>query len=225
MTYGEIRDAALMLIGQYTIASSPYEDTYNNQADYVLKVPFLINDCLIYIASSVRRLPAEYTLNPEDGEEYGNWLRFHLPNDLLDYRPGGLLVPDADLRRGESTIWTHYKIEDPDYILLPKSMDRPMIMPYYRKPKLLPLGAEPGYEMPVDAPVTVQMAIPYYVAAHLVMEDDSFRYASLQNEFENKLARITPAPYTEIQGVHDAYGLDDGWYDPAGVGPYYGGWG
>ena len=55
--------------------------------------------------------------------------------------------------------------------------------------------------------------IPYYVAAHLVMEDDAFRYASLYNEFENKVARMTPAPYTEIQEVYDAYGTWDGGED------------
>ena len=242
MTYGEIRDASLQLIGQYTIAGNPYEDTYNNQADYIAKVPFLINDCLIYIASSVRRMPAEVVIYPEDGIEYGNWLRFKLPNDLLEFRSGGLLVPAANRTRGESSIWTHYKLagplqpepgekptvdnvygEDNYTLLLPREIDHPLVLQYYRKPALLPLGGEPGYDTPIDAPITVQMAIPYYVAAKLVMEDDAFRYASLQNEFENKVSRLTPPAYTEIQTVRDVYG-NDGFFDPL-PGPidYYGG--
>ena len=69
--------------------------------------------------------------------------------------------------------------------------------------------------MIIDAPLPVQMAIPYYVAAHLVMEDDSFRYASLYNEFSNRMDRLVPPPYTEIQDVEDVYSgfnVGDGFY-------------
>lgn len=210
MTYAEIRDASLQLIGQYTIAGMPYASSYNNQQDYLNKIPFLINDCLIYIAQSVYRYPAQMALDPADAEEYGNYYRFHLPEDMMTLISGGLLVPDADKRRGESSIWTHYRLELPDYILLPRTLDRTVILPYYRLPHLLPLGGAPADSTVIDAPLPVAMTIPYYVAAHLVMEDDSFRYASLYNEFENKLARIVPPAYTEIQGVYDVYGGFDG---------------
>ena len=210
MTYSEIRDASLQLIGQYTIAGTMYAASYNNQQDYLNKIPFLINDCLVYIASTVYRYPSQTTLDPEKAEDYGNYWRFVLPDDLLEIIPGGLLVPDADKRRGESSIWTRYRVEPPDHILLPKAVDRPVVLPYYRRPQLLPFSGIPDDDTVIDAPLTVQMAIPYYVAAHLVMEDDSFRYASLYNEFENKLARLIPAPYTEIQNVFDVYGGFDG---------------
>ena len=211
MTYGEIRDASLQLINQYTIAGSAYLPSYNNQQDYLNKIPFLVNDCLIYVASSVRRYPSQVELDPEQGEPYGNYIRFTLPDDLLEIRSGGLLVPDADRRRDESTILTHYRIEDPDHILLPRKLDKTVILSYFRRPQLLPFsGGLPADDTVIDAPLTVCMAIPYYVAAHLVMEDDAFRYASLLNEFENKMSRITPAPFTEIQEVYDVYGGFDG---------------
>ena len=213
MNYGEIRDASLQLIGQYTIAGTPYAPSYNNQQDYLNKIPFLINDCLIYMATTVRRYPAQVTLDPDKGEEYGNWRRYVLPEDLLEIRPGGLLVPTADKRRGESSIWTRYKIEEPDHILIPRMVDKPLVLDYYRRPQLLPFSGVPADSTQIDAPLNLQMAIPYYVAAHLVMEDDAFRYASLYNEFENKVARMTPAPYTEIQEVYDAYGTWDGGED------------
>ena len=210
MNYGEIRDASLQLIGQYTIAGTKYAPSYNNQQDYLNKIPFLINDCLIYMATTVRRYPAQVTLDPEDGEEYGNWRRYVLPEDLLEIRSGGLLVPDADKRRGESSVWTRYKVEEPNYILIPRMVDKPLVLDYYRRPQLLPFSGIPADNTPIDAPLNLQMAIPYYVASHLVMEDDAFRYASLQNEFENKVARMTPAPYTEVQEVYDVYGTWDG---------------
>ena len=209
MNYGEIRDASLQLINQYTIAGAVYAASYNNQQDYLNKIPFLINDCLIYITSTVHRYPSQTILDPEKGEEYGNWLRFVLPDDLLEIIPGGLLVPNADKRRGESSIWTRYKME-PDHILIPRNVDKQLVLPYYRRPQLLPFSGIPADDTVIDEPIQVQMAIPYYVAAHLVMEDDSFRYASLYNEFENKLARLAPAPYTEIQEVFDVYGGFDG---------------
>ena len=210
MTYGEIRDASLMLINQYTIAGSNYLPSYNNQQDYLNKIPFLINDALIYVASTVHRYPSQVDLVPEEGEEYGNYIRFTLPDDLLEIRSGGLLVPDADRRRGESSIFTHYRIEDPDHILLPRSVDKTMVLAYFRRPQLLPVSELPPDDTVIDAPLTVCMAIPYYVAAHLVIEDDAFRYASFLNEFENKMSRLAPAPYTEIQEVFDVYGGFDG---------------
>ena len=209
MNYGEIRDASLQLINQYTIAGSIYASSYNNQQDYLNKIPFLINDCLIEVASTVHRYPSQTILDPEKGEEYGNWIRFVLPDDLLEIIPGGLLVPDADKRRGESSIWTRYKIE-PDHILIPRYVDKPLILPYYRRPQLLPFSGIPADDTAIDAPIRVQMAIPYYVAAHLVMEDDAFRYASLLNEFTTKMSNLVPAPYTEIQEVRDVYGSFDG---------------
>jgi hypothetical protein len=212
MTYGEIRDASLMLIGQYTIAGTEYLPSYNNQQDYLLKIPFLVNDCLIYIATSVRRLPSHVVLNPEDGEDYGNWRRYVLPDDLLEIRSGGLFIPDADKRCGESSIFTRYKVQDPDHILIPKYVEKPLILDYFRKPTTLPItGGLPADDTVIDAPIDVCMAVPYYVAAHLVQEDDPFRYSSLYNEFENKMARMTPAPYTEIQEVYDVYGGFDGY--------------
>lgn len=217
MNYGEIRDASLQLINQYSIAGTLYASSYNNQQDYLNKIPFLVNDCLMYIATTVRRIPAQVTLDPAYGEDYGNFYRFNLPDDWFCLRDAGLLIPTADLRRGENTIWTRYKLQEPDhFILIPKELNKPAVLNYYRLPQLLLIGSEPPPDyMIIDAPLPVQMAIPYYVAAHLVMEDDSFRYASLLNEFNTRMERLVPPPYTEIQEVEDVYdgfGGRDGFY-------------
>ena len=213
MNYGEIRDASLKLIRQYTIAGTPYVPSYNNQQDYLNEIPFLVNDCLIYIATSVRKIPAQVTFDPAQGEDYGDYYRFALPEDLLEIRSGGLLVPNADLRRGERRVWTQYVMQEPDYILIPKTLEKPAVLDYYRRPQLLSFSDTPADETRIDAPLNVQIAIPYYVAAHLVMEDDSFRYASFMNEFENKMARLPAAPYTEITEVADVYSFgEEGFY-------------
>ena len=43
MTYGQVRDHVLMLLNQYTIAGSAVEPSYNNQQDYLARIPALVS--------------------------------------------------------------------------------------------------------------------------------------------------------------------------------------
>ena len=43
MTYGQMRDRVLMLLNQYSIAGGKIRVTYNNQADYLARVPGAVN--------------------------------------------------------------------------------------------------------------------------------------------------------------------------------------
>ena len=56
MTYGQMRDRILMLLNQYSIAGGKIKVTYNNQADYLARVPAAVNDALVYLATTARRL-------------------------------------------------------------------------------------------------------------------------------------------------------------------------
>ena len=44
MKYGELRDQVLKLLNQYTVAGAPVAETYNNQADYLKRIPSFAND-------------------------------------------------------------------------------------------------------------------------------------------------------------------------------------
>ena len=44
MKYGELRDQVLKLLNQYTVAGDPVAETYNNQADYLKRIPTFAND-------------------------------------------------------------------------------------------------------------------------------------------------------------------------------------
>lgn len=210
-TYGRMRDDVLRLINRYSIAGKKYATTYNNQQDYINRIPALVNDALIYIAGSARKISAQHILTPCEGEVYGSWLKFILPEDCLEVRPGGLLRLKA--QPGEKQVMEVYKLQEPDFILLPGDLKEPVVLEYYRRPQLLPDEPEDGHR--IDATLDVQMAIEYYVAAHVVMYDDSFAYASLYNEFENKMDRLVRPPTTEITRVHDAYGTEN-WGDMFG---------
>lgn len=204
-----MRDYILALINQYTRVGEAYALSYNNQVDYVNRIPFLINDGLVYIASSIKRYPASTELAPDSGEDYGKWVRHILPEDYMFMRPGGLRVLEAP----EHSEWGRYKeymqdyrLVEPDYILIPKKFTGTCLLEYFRRPQLLP--ASPADTAGVDAPLDVQMALCYYAASHLVLYDDAFAYASLYNEFENHVARLRENVTTEIRTVTDAYATD-----------------
>jgi hypothetical protein len=58
MTYQECKNQVLKLLNQYTIAGSAVADGYNNQADYIRRIPSLINDAMMEISTTVRKLEA-----------------------------------------------------------------------------------------------------------------------------------------------------------------------
>lgn len=205
MNYGQMRDFILQLINRYSVAGTKYQPSYNNQQDYLNRIPMLINDGLVYIASAIRKMPTQHILCPNRGEPYGNgYIRHMLPEDCLEICSGGMMVPGA--RYGEPRFLKEYILQEPDYILIPAWMKKDVVLEYYRRPQLLPDA--PTDDARVDATLDVQSAVCYYVAAHLVIFDDNYVYTTLYNEFENRAARLIQAPTTEIRGVYDAYGLD-----------------
>lgn len=204
MNYGQLRDYALQLIRQYTIAGEPYAPTYNNQQDYLNQIPNLLNDALVYIASNFRLRDAIVELDPEDGEDYGEvYRRYALPEDLLEMKTNGLLVLDNEPNRPWQEYLRAYKLIPPDYILIPKVIDRKVLMSYYRRPQLV--SASPSDDEPIDATLPEQYCAAYYVASHLVMHDSPYIYASLYNEFETKGQRLAPVPTTEVSQMGDEY--------------------
>lgn len=74
--YGDIKRFTLELIDQYSAAGETVSPAYNNQADYIGRIPNLINAALTQIApfASPARLPA----NPTDSYELDapySWLQ------------------------------------------------------------------------------------------------------------------------------------------------------
>ena len=199
-----MRDYILQLINRYSIAGNKYAPSYNNQQDYLNRIPALINDGMIYIASSIRKLPAQRVYRREDGEVYGNYIRHPYPEDCLELCSGGLFLPTSSGKR----FLTDYLIQAPDHILLPAWLNDDAVMEYYREPRLL--RATPEDRDAVDATADVQLAVCYYAAAHLVQFDDSYIYTSLYNEFEKRAERLIQAPTTEINRTYDVYGFGTG---------------
>lgn len=199
MTYGDMKAFILQLINRYSVAGSEMPPSYNNQQDYINRIPMLINDGLVYVAAYAKNLPAQKLIVPGEGERYGQYLRYALPEDCLAVRPGGLLTP-CD-REKKTTV--RYILQEPDMLLVRQPFRETAVLEYYRRPQLL--GEKPAENQGVDGSVDVLMALCYYVAAHLILEDDAFRYSALYNEFETRLARLLRQEQTEIAPTRDVY--------------------
>lgn len=201
MTYGQVKQAALRLLNASTIAGVEIPLSYNEQADLVLAMPSLVDDAVMQIATTVRKIPAAVCLESLEKVGAGNCELYTLPTDCWRLMNGGLLRPGSDGR------YSDYKLLG-NQLLLPAG-EKELWAEYWRYP--VSVGNEPKDDTPLDNSPDTHTAIPYFVAGQLVMYDDAFRYAALHNEWENRLRRMGEAVFTERSRVRDAYaGFDCG---------------
>lgn len=205
MTYVQVKDQVLKLLNQYTVAGSPVAESYNNQADYIARIPGLINDALMEISTTVRKIEKELSLiasaSSEDlGEEY----RFDLPDDFLQFKSGDNFI----VFRGNLFHHQAHRYLGQKCIILPKKLveECDPVLVYYRYPILLPEDeSQIRPTAALDNTLEVHRAIPYYVAGMLALHDDPFLASSLMNAYEDKLAKMQPEITAEAGPVLDAY--------------------
>jgi len=199
MTYQWARDFVLQLLNQYSVAGSRVEESYNNQADYLGKIPKLLDDAQIYVATGSGKIRTITNTASLPRKPMGAWVFYQLPEDCWQVCSGGLIRTDGpQLHR-----YSRYRLLGDNGIAVPKELDGELMLEYFRYPALL--GDDPVDTTPLDNTREAQMALPYYVAAHLVMQDDAFAYSALMNEFEAKLARMGERLQAELTIVEDAY--------------------
>lgn len=199
MTYKWARDFALKLINQYSISGTEIPGSYNNQTDYLLRIPDLVNDAQVYIATTTGRITEVTTLADLEHVERGAWTEYTLPENCWQLSGSGLVLTNSDVFQRYNRIYTVGK----NKLFVPTDVTRDAIVEYYRYPETLP--AKPANDAKLDNSVEAQMAVPYYVAAHIVMHDDAFAYQALYNEFEAKLARLSEPVHGELERVEDVY--------------------
>lgn len=205
MKYSEIKRETLAHIHQYSIAGQEIAAYYNNQADYLNRIPVFINEGVMNIRTLVK--PEPVVLPLEGGEEYGGMIRHELPEDYWSLKTGGVaLLKDGHFRKSND-----YRLMGKRYILVPKRKDGSYVVEYYRYPAQLPLDKTltEDYELEEDREV-IQTAT-YYAAAQLALFDDSFMYASLYNDYESRLGRLGTRAAAEVHQVEDTYGFTGGW--------------
>jgi hypothetical protein len=198
MLYSEIKRETLGHIDQYSMAGTPVAASYNNQADYLSRLPVLINEGLVNIRTLCK--PDPVVLPLENGEEYGDMIRYELPDDFWSLKTGGVSV----IRDGRFQKTNDYRLQGKKCLLTPKT-DASYTVEYYKYPNLLPLDKTLTEDFELEEDIEVIQAATYYAAANLVMREDEFMYASLYNDYESRLSRISPGITVEVQQVEDAY--------------------
>lgn len=205
MNYEWARDFTLELINQYSVAGDVVAMSYNNQADYIARIPKLLNDAQMHIATTVRRIREMVPSTELKSEVRGDWRVYTVPDDCWQMSGAGLVL----FNRGETLRYHKYRNIGAKQFAVPVSMTEEFWLEYFRYPKLL--SFKPGNDDELDNTQEAQFALPYYAAAHLVMYDNMHAYGVLFNEWEGKLERLYELPQTDMGTVEDAYsGLEWG---------------
>lgn len=197
MRYSDIKRETLSHINQYTMAGDPISPFYNNQADYLKRIPVLINEALVSIRTLVKPDPVVLPLTY--GEKYGDMVRYRLPNDFWSLKTGGVTVVAA----GRFRKTNEYQLQGKKYILVPQELADRVTVEYYKYPPQLPLDAADDFNL--DEEIDVLQAATYYAAANLVLHDDETMYSYLFNDYESRLSRLSNGVTVEVQPVQDSY--------------------
>jgi len=201
MNYGQVTRAVLQLLNQYSVAGSLVAESYNNQQDYILRIPSLVNDAVMEIATTARKIPTTLRLGDLPRVELGREVEYKLPEDFYQFVSGSV-VRTVDGRTLHTNV---YSQKERKYLRVPEEEAGDYEVSYYRYPSLL--GENPRDEDRLDNEPETHYAIPYYVAAHLVVHDEAFLYQVFYNKYEDKVAKMGPGVSAEARSVADSYGF------------------
>lgn len=204
MNYGQARDQVLRLLNQYTVAGVPVPETYNNQKDYLLRIPGLLNDAMMEIATTVRLIGVTVALNTLESTDLGQQIRYTMPQDFYRLRSGDVVRTVE----GQVLHTRHYLLQGKSYLLVPKEEAGDFSVTYYRYPTLLP--DKPSDTAPLDNTPETHLALPYYAAAMLCAHDEPYLSALLQNKFADRVRAMGPGITAEAAQTADVYGFFGG---------------
>lgn len=199
MTYKWLKNQVLKLLNQYTMAGSPVADLYNNQQDYLERIPSLANDAIMEIATTVRKIQATMDLSMLPSEDIGEQIRYRLPTDFYQFKSGDTVITTD----GKVLHTNQYSLHGQRFLIVPKTEDGEYSITYYRYPVLLEEKPQDGDEL--DNTPETHFAIPFYVASFLVAHDEPFLCSLFMNKFTDKLQNMLPDITAEAHSTADAY--------------------
>lgn len=197
MTYATCRDAALKLINRYSIGGTAIATTYNGQADYIARIPDLANDAMTLIMTKVYTNETAFT--PTLTAWTGDWSYFDLPTGAFKLYS----IVDINADSGEFEEITDWNYMTSSRIAIRTADLNSPIYAYCKTPTML---SSPADDTALDIDAINARAVPYYVAAHLMIHDDPQIYAYLLNEFEKLL--VSKPTVANVFTV-DSYGASD----------------
>ena len=198
MTYGELKKRVLQLIFSYSVAGSEIPATYNNQADYLAMIPGLVNNGQMDIATSVKRLPTQIALSDLETETVNGRLLYKLPADCWLPFTGGLLFEKN--RRYERYFGYRFVGRE---IELQRCAPQGLVLEYWRYPVMI--DAETDDDTELDNTPDVHECLVFYVAAHLLVYDDPYRYTVFKNLYEERRAALREPVWMEPGHIRNLY--------------------
>lgn len=186
MNYGQVRDASLHLLNRFSIAGTGIAVTYNNQADTLAAIPSLVDSAQMEIATTVRPIIVMKKLTANRG-------LFHLPNDCCRFIG---LEPNRN-----------WQFIGERFFRVPGWKGDWIMVKYHRYPRSV--GQNPDDNKRLDNTPDTHQAIPYYVASHLALDDDTYKYSTLYNEWRTKLTELAPPVRVETEVRHNVYEIKE----------------
>lgn len=188
MTYGDFKSFVLGLINQAQAQGKVLDEQYNDQADYLQRIPGLYNAAMLELASEAVTLVgvmepiASPTVRPCNG-----FVAVMVPNDFIGMTGDGIPV----IRDGQMTRVKGYYMVGASTVMVREDLVRNGILEYRRRPQRLPMDpANIDDSKRLDGTEEMQTAAAYYTAAMLVLQDDAFAYSALRNEYDDKLSEM-----------------------------------
>lgn len=199
MNLKECRDEALKLIERYSVSGQTIALSYNGQSDYVLRMNGLINDALMTIATTVKKIDAEYKVAQSTDVE-DDWVEYAMPDDFYERANAGAVYLNNKKLRGTDYIW-----KSSSKFLVKSELEGTISVMYARYPVKITAATNETTEL--DNSKDTHIAIPYYVAAMLTQQDNPYLSATLYNIYETKLTRISEGVQVEPAPIEDVYGI------------------
>ena len=200
MNYGQVRDATLKLLNQYTVAGERVAESYNNQDDYIKRIPTLVNDAMMEIATTTRKILSTLNLGELPQEEVNkHQVSYILPEDFYQLVSGSVVTSEE----GHILHTNQYTVLGRKCLIVPKKEAGNHTISYYRYPTLL--DEDPADTDALDNEPETHYAIPFYVAAYLVDHDDMSLAALFNNKYEDTLSKLSAGVYAETHPTKDVY--------------------
>lgn len=201
MTYGEFKTLVLKHIDQYTVAGEKVPLSYNNQADFVNKIPELTNIVLRMIATTTAPITETISASAlaDVMEMPGGWSKITMPKDFWRIHGSGILLMGGE----ELEISGNYRFLTNKEILVKTSEVSSMLIRYDRYPrKVQGVDAEL-----LDCEDAVADCASFYVGAQLMRTEDPYVYQSMMNEYSSMMAQIATPITAEYVRAKDVYSV------------------
>ena len=178
----------LGLINQAQARGVELDEYYNDQADYLQRIPGLYNAAMLELASEAVTLVG--VMEPTQSSTVRSpegFVAVAVPDDFIAMTGDGIPV----VRGGQMTRIKGYYMVGADTVMIRSDLVENGVLEYRRRPERLPMDpAEIDADKQLDGTEEMQNAAAYYAAAMLVLQDDAFAYSALRNEYDDKLSEM-----------------------------------